>query len=70
VTGDINLYGVFVPPLLAMVVATLPLAALLRFGLTRAGAYRFVWHRPLFDVALFVILLGATFSVVQSGVFR
>jgi hypothetical protein len=23
------------------------------------GAYRLVWHRPLFDLALFVIVLGS-----------
>jgi len=23
------------------------------------GVYRFVWHRPLFDLAIYVILLGA-----------
>jgi hypothetical protein len=27
-------------------------------GLLALGAYRFVWHRPLFDTALFVLLLG------------
>ena len=29
-----------------------------------SGFYRFVWHRPLFDLALYVVLLGA---VVFSG---
>jgi len=29
-----------------------------RTALTAAGAYRFIWHRPLFDAALYVILLG------------
>lgn len=32
--------------------------ALLRPLLERAGVYRFVWHRALFDLALYVCLLG------------
>jgi hypothetical protein len=65
--GEINLYGVFVPPLLLLVIATLPLAALVRMGLARSGAYRFVWHRPLFDLAVFVMLLGGIFAMVRAG---
>jgi hypothetical protein len=30
----------------------------LRRLLARAGFYRLVWHRPLFDFALYVILVG------------
>ena len=55
---DVNLYGVFLPPLLVWAVAALPLAALLRRMLASRGLYRFVWHRPLFDLALLVIVLG------------
>jgi len=31
---------------------------LLRHLLSAAGAYRFIWHRPLFDLALYVVTLG------------
>jgi hypothetical protein len=57
--GEIDVYGVFVPPLLLWVGAALPLTAVLRRLLRLAGFYRFVWHRPLFDFALLVIVLGA-----------
>jgi hypothetical protein len=63
--GEINLYGVFLPPLLLLIIVLMPVAAALRAGLGRLGAYRFVWHRPLFDLACFVILLRGGFSVVQ-----
>ena len=56
--GEINVYGVLLPPLLAWVALALLLSAGLRLGLTRLGFYRFVWHRPLFDLALLVILTG------------
>ena len=34
------------------------LSALLSAQLRRVGFYRFVWHRALFDFAIFVCLLG------------
>jgi hypothetical protein len=68
--GEIDIYGVFVPPLLLLVVATLPLAAAVRMVLSRTGAYRLVWHRPLFDLAVFVILAGGVFAMVQKVVGR
>jgi hypothetical protein len=55
--GELDIYGVFVPPLLLMVIVAMPLAAGLRLVLTRLGAYRFVWHRPLFDLSVFVVIL-------------
>ena len=64
--GEIDLYGVFVSPLVIWVVIALPLTALLRRLLARAGLYRFVWHRPLFDLALLVMMVYGVVSV--SGV--
>jgi hypothetical protein len=29
-----------------------------RRGLTWLGVYRFIWHRPLFDLSLLVLLTG------------
>jgi hypothetical protein len=62
-TGELDLYGVFVPPLLLWALLALALSAGLRRGLARLGFYRLVWHRPLFDLALFVILLGGIASL-------
>lgn len=66
-TGEIDLYGVFVPSLLLMFGAALPLTAGLRRLLRRFGFYRFVWHRPLFDLALLVIVLGAVVALATRG---
>ena len=66
--GEINVYGVLLPPLLAWVALALLLSAGLRMGLTRLGFYRFVWHRPLFDLALLVILTGLV-SDLMSRIF-
>ena len=35
----------------------------LRWMLAWIGFYRLVWHRPLFDLALYVVLLGTVVSV-------
>jgi hypothetical protein len=55
---EIDLFGVLVPALLLWLVAAYLLGALLRLLLERSGLYRFVWHRALFDFALYVCLLG------------
>jgi len=39
---------------------------MLRRLLSAVGFYRFVWHRALFDAALFVILLAATMGAATS----
>jgi len=57
--GEINVYGVLLPPLLVWLVCGVAVSAVLRAGLERVGFYRFVWHRPLFDLSVLVILTGA-----------
>jgi len=61
--GEIDVYGVFIPSLMVWVAASLPLTAALRRLLQWFGFYRLVWHRPLFDSALLVIVLGAVVAV-------
>jgi hypothetical protein len=56
--GEVDIFGVLFPPLLIWVGVALLLSALLRRGLARLGVYRFIWHRPLFDLCLLTILTG------------
>lgn len=56
---EIDLYGVFIPTLGAIAVAAFLLNAVLRRVLVFIGFYRLVWHRPLFDTAMYFCLLGA-----------
>jgi hypothetical protein len=58
-TAELDIYGVFVPALFAWMLTAYGIYLLLGRGLAWAGFYRFVWHRPLFDVSLYVVLLGA-----------
>jgi undecaprenyl pyrophosphate phosphatase UppP len=56
--GELDLHGVFVPGLAAAMLLAFLLSLVLRRMLAVVGFYRLVWHRPLFDLALYVILLG------------
>lgn len=55
---EIDIFGVLAPSLLLWLVVAYGLLALLRAILERAGIYRAVWHRALFDLAVYVCLLG------------
>jgi hypothetical protein len=57
--GEIDLGGVLLPPLLVWLGVALLLSAMLRRLLAALNFYRFVWHRPLFDFLLTLVLLGA-----------
>jgi hypothetical protein len=59
VRGELDLFGVFVPGLLCCGLVALALNAALRRVLAYAGFYRMVWHPPLFDLAMFIAVLGA-----------
>ena len=60
---EIDIYGVFVPAILVWSLLALVVSALAQRLLHRVGAYRWIWHRSLFDMALFVIALGAVWAL-------
>ena len=66
--GDFDVAGVFVPALLAQLLLALLLTAALRRVLARAGFYRLVWHRPLVDLSLLVIILAALAATLPHWV--
>ena len=55
---EIDIYGVLVPSLLLWLIVAYALSALVRRLMQRFDLYRLVWHRALFDFAIFVCLLG------------
>ena len=56
--AELNLYGVFVPSLFLWMLLALGIVLILRHALVYSNAYALIWHRPLFDLALYVIVLG------------
>jgi Protein of unknown function (DUF1656) len=62
--GEFDIYGVFVPALLVWALVALSLTSVLRMVLVRVGFYRLVWHRPLVDLSLLVIVLTIVTNVL------
>jgi hypothetical protein len=55
---EVDIFSVLVPSLLLWIDIAYGLLVLLRAVFARTGFYRVVRHRALFDVSLFVCLLG------------
>ena len=56
-------------PLLVWVACAYLLSLLVRRLLAGLGLYRLVWHRPLFDLALFVVFLGGVVALSSHWTF-
>ncbi|WP_371226835.1 DUF1656 domain-containing protein [Pseudomonas sp. QE6] len=63
---DIELGGVYLPPLAQALLLALPIFLLLDWTLRRLGVLRLVWHEALFEGALYscicaslILLMGA-----------
>ncbi|WP_424813680.1 DUF1656 domain-containing protein [Roseococcus sp. YIM B11640] len=63
---EIDIYGVFVPSFLIVMVLAYGAMRLVSRLLARIGAYDFVWHRALFNVGLYVLILGGGWSLLRS----
>ncbi|POA20941.1 MULTISPECIES: DUF1656 domain-containing protein [unclassified Pseudomonas] len=61
--GDLDISGVFLPTLLVLMGITYLVYLLVHGVLTRLHFYRLVWHRALFNVGLYAVLLGAVDSL-------
>jgi hypothetical protein len=55
---EINLDGVFVSPFVGYLAAALIIFWPLRMLFDRWALQRYIWHRPLFDLSVFVIILS------------
>lgn len=65
--GQFSLYGVYIPTLLGLMAVAYLLKGALRYALTRLGAYRWIWHPALFNLALYVGLLGLLVALLRRG---
>ncbi|HEY0289736.1 MAG TPA: DUF1656 domain-containing protein [Pseudomonas sp.] len=57
--GDLDISGVFVPTFLVLMGIAYVVFLVVHAVLSRAHFYRLVWHRALFNVGLYALLLGA-----------
>jgi hypothetical protein len=58
VIGEFDIYGVYFPAFAVFAAVALLLQLVINRFLRAVGFYRWVWHRALFDLAIYVILLG------------
>ncbi|MBV8681648.1 MAG: DUF1656 domain-containing protein [Caulobacteraceae bacterium] len=65
--AELDINGVFVPSLLVLGVVAWLLTAVAARVLARVGVYKLVWHRALFDLALFVVVWGAVVALTETG---
>ncbi len=63
---EVSIFGVYVPSLLLCAPPAFLLAALLKQILALLGMYRFVWHKGLFDVAVFICSLGVVLQILSK----
>jgi protein AaeX len=64
--GEFDIYGVYFPLFIVVAVIAFVLQLAVKRLFASLGVYRFVWHRPLFDLAIYVILLGAVTALGAS----
>jgi Protein of unknown function (DUF1656) len=55
---EIDIFGVYFAPFAGFLVAAFIVFVPLRSWFDRIEIQQFVWHRPLFDLAIFVIILS------------
>ncbi|WPP00038.1 DUF1656 domain-containing protein [Pseudomonas sp. HR96] len=64
--GELDISGIFLPTLLVIMVITYLLFLVVHGVLNRLHFYRLVWHRALFNVALYTVLLGVVDALGRS----
>lgn len=66
-TGEFSFFGMYFPWLMLTSLLALVATRLISIFLARRGFYRHVWHPPLFDVALFLVVLGIFVLLFNLG---
>ncbi|WP_416421795.1 DUF1656 domain-containing protein [Pseudomonas sp. App30] len=64
--GEIDVSGIFLPTLLVMMAITYVLFLIVHGVLNRLHFYRLVWHRALFNVGLYALMLGAVDALCRN----
>ena len=64
-TPEISIFGVYMPSILPCALIAYLITSLIARALRAAGFYRFVWHPSLFNVSLFVCLLGGILGLLE-----
>jgi hypothetical protein len=66
VIGEFDIYGVYFPAFAVFAAIAFLLKVVIKRLLDASGFYRSVWHRALFDLAIYVILFGVVTAAGAS----
>lgn len=64
--GEVDIGGIFLSTLLGFMAIAYALFLVVHAVLNRLHFYRLVWHRALFNIALYTVLLGAVDVLCRS----
>ncbi|NNU61930.1 DUF1656 domain-containing protein [Ochrobactrum soli] len=64
---ELDIYGIYIPTLGVLALGAYVLNTIMQRLLARVRFYRFVWHRPLFDAAMYFCNLGAA-AIILNGI--
>jgi hypothetical protein len=67
--GEINFYGIYIPWLVILGIVSILCTRLVSYVMARFGLYRFIWHAALFDLSVFIIILGGFTLLLPRQVF-
>jgi len=62
---QVDLYGIFLPSFAALALFAYAGFRLLTSLLEKMGFYRMVWHRSLFNLALYISLVGGFSAAID-----
>ena len=63
---EIDIFGVYVAPIVPMMIAALLISLALRWLAVLAGLVRWVWHPALFEFSVYLIVLTAIVLAVGT----
>ena len=63
--AEIDIFGVYVPTFLLLALTAMAVTRLLSRLVSQVGLGRLIWHRALFDLAVFVLVTGAGYVLLQ-----
>ena len=65
---EIDVFGVYVAPIVPMMLAAFLVTLALRWIAVTAGLFRWIWHPALFEFSVYLIVLAAI--VLAAGMLK
>ena len=63
--GEVDIFGVYIPAIMWLMGIAYLVSLVIRKLLGRTRFYNIVWHRSMFDLGLYVIVLGVVVTLTR-----